>query len=300
MNINRVTSIYYSPTGTSGKIAEAVAEAFAASMNGDNSIRQISSAAGAPLETDVLDITLGGRRLQVNDSFAVIAAPVYGGRVAPTAAERIRMLKSEGSPCAVVAVYGNRDYDDALIELADLCRECGFLPLAAASFIGEHSYSTEEFPIAQERPDSLDLEKCAMFGSQLAAVCEELQQRLSQAGQDEKSVIMAELKLDIKGNRPYREYKPSPATPQTDINRCVLCGRCIDMCPVGCIEMKTFGNEEGLEEDMAIESDPAICTKCCACVKGCPFGARIFNTPYSEMLHRNCSARKEPQWSMAL
>ena len=71
------------------------------------------------------------------------------------------------------------------------------------------------------------------------------------------------------------------------------------MCPVGCIEMKPVGKqEEQLEEE--IVSDPMVCTKCCACVKGCPFGARIFNTPYSEMLHKNFSARKEPEWYFAV
>lgn len=300
MNIGQVTSIYYSPTGTSAKVAEAVAEAFAEAVNGGKLLHEMPSAVSGTIDAKVLDLTLDGRILSVNESFAVIAAPVYGGRIALTAAERIRMLKSDGSPCAVIAVYGNRDYEDALLELADICRECGFLPVAAASFIGEHSYSTEEFPIAQDRPDSIDLEKCALFGEELAALYAKLQQRLSMADDNEKLHIIGQIAPDIKGCRPYKEYKPSPATPQTDRDRCVLCGRCIDMCPVGCIDMKGCGNEEGLEEEMVIASDPALCTKCCACVKGCPFGARIFNTPYSEMLYKNFSKRKEPQWSMAL
>ena len=36
-------------------------------------------------------------------------------------------------------------------------------------------------------------------------------------------------------------------------------------------------------------------TKCCACVKECPNGARVFDTPYTPMLHQKCVARREPE-----
>ncbi|MCB5696659.1 hypothetical protein LIQ92_17345 [Fusicatenibacter saccharivorans] len=35
--------------------------------------------------------------------------------------------------------------------------------------------------------------------------------------------------------------------------------------------------------------------KCCACVKECPNGARVFDTPYTPMLHQKCAARREPE-----
>lgn len=57
----------------------------------------------------------------------------------------------------IVVVYGNWDYVDALIELRDIAVKMGFKPIAAAAFIGEHSFSTEDSPIAYGRPDISDL-----------------------------------------------------------------------------------------------------------------------------------------------
>lgn len=274
MKIEQVNAIYYSPTGTSESIAVAIANALAASLS-DKELPVVEENITLPEDSELNPHPGRTGTIEISNSFAVIAAPVYGGRVAPTAVERLKRFRACGTPCAVVAVYGNRDYEDALLELRNIAKEAGFAPLAAAAFIGEHSYSTDEFPIAESRPDSDDLAKCTLFAEELAKLVKSL------SGRD----TLMEVEIEVKGNMPYKEYNPSPATPQTDTGRCVMCGRCIDSCPVGCIEM---GDE--------IASDEKKCTKCCACVKVCPFGARIFYTPYSEMLHKKCSDRKEPEW----
>ena len=90
---------------------------------------------------------------------AFIAVPVYAGRVAPIALQRIRRLKGENAPVVLVAVYGNRDYEDALVELRDETTCLGFTPLAAGAFIGEHSYSRPGMPVAEGRPDANDLKR---------------------------------------------------------------------------------------------------------------------------------------------
>ena len=84
--------------------------------------------------------------------------PVYAGRVAPIALQRIRRLKGENAPVVLVSVYGNRDYEDALVELRDETTRLGFTPLAAGAFIGEHSYSRPGMPVAEGRPDANDLQ----------------------------------------------------------------------------------------------------------------------------------------------
>ena len=53
-----------------------------------------------------------------------------------------------------VVVYGNRNYDDALIELKNILEDNGFISIAAAAFIGEHSFSTT---LAKNRPDEMDM-----------------------------------------------------------------------------------------------------------------------------------------------
>lgn len=96
---------------------------------------------------------------------AVIAAPVYGGHVAPTAAKRLETLRGSGTPAVVIAVYGNRAFEKAAAELAALAARQGFVPVAAAAFVGEHSYSTPETPVAAGRPDAQDLARAAEFGA---------------------------------------------------------------------------------------------------------------------------------------
>ena len=92
--------------------------------------------------------------------------------------------------------------------------------------------------------------------------------------------------LEMKGNFPYKVKGPStPQAPVTDENLCTQCEYCIDVCPVSAISIV----------DDRMFSDPATCIKCCACVKECPEGARTFDTPYTAMLHKNFSARREPE-----
>ena len=56
-----------------------------------------------------------------------------------------------------MVVYGNRDYEDALLELSDRAKDWGLTPVAAGAFIGEHSYSRPSLPVAEGRPDEDDL-----------------------------------------------------------------------------------------------------------------------------------------------
>ena len=91
--------------------------------------------------------------IEIKDSITIIAVPVYAGRVAPIALQRLRRLRGNNAPAILITVYGNRDYEDALVELRDETIQLGFTPLAAGAFIGEHSYSRPNMPIAEGRPD---------------------------------------------------------------------------------------------------------------------------------------------------
>lgn len=61
-------------------------------------------------------------------------------------------------------MYGNREYEDALLELNNIVVEAGFQPVAGGAFIDEHSFENDSTPIAKGRPDIKDLQKATEFG----------------------------------------------------------------------------------------------------------------------------------------
>ncbi|MEG2573244.1 MAG: 4Fe-4S dicluster domain-containing protein [Bacteroides sp.] len=251
--------IYFSPTHTSQKIIRAIG---------------CGIGMGRRIETD-LTYKLEDSPILIKDELTVIAVPVYAGRVAPIALERIGRLKGENAPVILVVTYGNRDYEDALVELRDTLTKQGFTPLSAAAFVGEHSYSRPGMPIAEGRPDTKDLSIAESFGSD------------SLKKLQEASSLQTVYPFAIKGNVPYREVGQSaPTAPITKEELCGVCGECLDVCPTKAI----FINESG-----KIDTEAIRCIKCCACVKECPTGARVFDTPYTAMLHANFSARREPE-----
>ena len=72
-------------------------------------------------------------------------------------------MKSNGAPAIIVCVYGNRDYDDALLELKDIIEDKGFKVVSAAAFIAQHSI----FPqVGMNRPDENDMKLAVEFSEQ--------------------------------------------------------------------------------------------------------------------------------------
>ena len=267
--------ICFSPTLTSLKVGKAIAKGV-----------------GAERDT-TLDLTRTAQEDEIvlpADMLAVIAVPVYGGKVAPTAFVRLQRLRAQGTPAVLVVVYGNRDYDGALRELDDLARLLGFVPVAAATFVGEHSYSTSQWPVASGRPDSHDLEQATRFGQ---AVREKLKGVAAVADlpvlqvahiQRPRQPFLARFCFIRDVVRLRRSGKPMPQVPAVDPERCTHCGACVRLCPVGAIAP---GDE--------LNTDASICIRCCACVKGCPMEARQFDTPFSRILSTRFPEQKQNQ-----
>ncbi len=248
--------VFFSPTHTSAKVARAVARGIGM---------------GCRMETDLTTDTAGSV-IELTDALVIISVPVYAGRVAPTALQRVRRLRGKNCAAILLAVYGNRDYEDALVELRDETMRLGFNTLAAGAFIGEHSYSRQEMPIAEGRPDTDDLLTAEQFGRDCLA-------KLERSG-----AYLPE--LFIKGNTPYRTVGPSTPAAPVCTEDCHGCGTCVELCPTNAISL----NKEG-----KVDTDVNSCIKCCACVKECPNGARRFDTPYTAILHEKCSARREAE-----
>ncbi len=84
----------------------------------------------------------------------VFGTPTYAGRVPNVLLKYLATVKGNGAAAMPVVTFGNRAFDDSLIELRDILRDNGFRPFAAAAFVGEHSFSTT---LAAGRPDADDL-----------------------------------------------------------------------------------------------------------------------------------------------
>ena len=83
------------------------------------------------------------------DDCLLVFFPVYGGRVPGPCLARMRALRGTDTPAVLVAVFGNRAVDDALLEMRDTLTPLGFRVVAAAEVIAPHSVNPA---IAAGRP----------------------------------------------------------------------------------------------------------------------------------------------------
>jgi ferredoxin len=259
--------IVFSPTGTTRKVLQSVLQGLSPQSWSAVDLTRLPAA---------LDLAL-----TENDSecLTVIGVPVYAGRVPALARERMLGIDGMGRKAVLVVVYGNRAYDDALLELRDLALECGFVPIAAAAFVGEHSFSTSSYPIAAGRPDQSDLALAVAFGKSV-------QNKLRET----EGAALDETLLQVPGNFPYRDgVQAAPISPETDPEKCVLCEACVEACPVDAISLT----------DETVKTDTMLCLRCCACTRVCPTGARAMLHPrileLGRVLHEKHAQRREPE-----
>ncbi|MDR2444200.1 MAG: EFR1 family ferrodoxin [Deltaproteobacteria bacterium] len=228
-------SLFFSPTGTTRRIVKSIAR-------------------GLALRPRDFDLTLPAARERgvtlERDELLLLAFPVYGGRLPQLIRDYFVKLPSGRRPAAAVVVYGNRAYEDALLELFDLCHAKGYDVVAAAAFVGEHSYSQV---MGKGRPDPADEERARCFG---LAVRQTL---LSDSSLTDKPL------LNKGARRPYRQYlKKLPFSPETT-RRCTKCLTCVRNCPVGAF---INGDPRNINHDK--------CILCAACIKLCPEKAKSF------------------------
>ena len=226
--MNNWISAVFSPTGGCSAIATAIA--------------------GARMGKRI-DLCAPVEPLEVPAWVPVLAVvPVYGGRVPAVAIQRLRALRGQGGPAIAVVVYGNRAYEDALLELKTTLTESGFAVVAAAAFIAEHSIIRS---IAPGRPDAADLARCVEFGAAVE----------SKLAQDTPGTV------EVPGNADYRPLPQMPATPLVT-DACGGCGMCARKCPVGAIPLSNPRS-----------TDAGKCILCMRCVAICPRKARVLPPP---------------------
>ena len=247
MNFEKWIIAHFSPTGGTRKVADAIAAGF-----------------NAPVVE--MDLTKANSTVTLGEKVALMAVlPVYAGRVPQISLERLAALKGNRQKAVAVVVYGNREYDDALLETKNALETNGFQVIAAAAFIAEHSIVRS---IAAGRPDAEDEKIARQFAADVMAKLEN------------------PAPVNVPGNDPYVELKPSTFHPAAD-ESCVKCGVCAEQCPVGAIPMEN--PNETLND---------ICINCMRCVQVCPVSSRTLPAPFvtgaTQMLNEKAAGYKKP------
>jgi len=266
MKIESVKLVYFSPTGTTEKIVEGVARGINYSS------------------LERVDITKPGNRKQrlvtSEDELLIIGVPVYFGRVQVNAIEWLNTVKGCDTPTVCIVVYGNREYDDALLELKETMIGRGCTPIACAAYIGEHSFSNPQTPIATGRPDAADIVHAESFGEKIR------DKMLSVASIDFIKEISVPGKFPYQDTTESRERLSVVDMIAVDSN-CMQCGECAQICPVSAID---FENSSSV--------DKGKCILCHACIKHCLTNARTVKDDMIKNIALRLSgalqARKEP------
>ena len=201
------------------------------------------------------------------DDLAVIAVPSFGGRVPALAAQRLSEIHGNQALCVVVCVYGNRAYEDTLIELSDVAEKSGFKVIAGIAAIAEHSIMHE---YATGRPDEQDKSELRDFAHKIF----------------EKINGDANLSTpQIPGNRPYKKAAAVGLVPKAD-RKCNACGLCAEKCPA-----------QAISKENPRETDSKKCISCMRCVSICPQSARKVNAAMVSVaalaIKKACSERKK-------
>lgn len=274
---DKVCAMYFSGTGTTEKMACYIA-------------KRLFEKISENLKYEDFDFTKPNARKTVKsftkNDIVVLGMPVIAGRVPNLMLEYMNTIKGNGALGIPLVMYGNRNFDDALIELRNIMENDGFHTVAGAAFVGQHTFSTI---LGAGRPDVSDLKDAERFVND---ICKKL--TLSGYG-----TLAAAAPVEVDGNDPvgpyyiprYRDGKPIDirrVKPETT-DECDNCGLCAELCPLGSI------NPENCREISG------ICMKCGACIKKCPKHAKYYGDK-GLLYHKNDleemfgSIRSENKW----
>jgi ferredoxin/flavodoxin len=259
MKINKVWAVFFSPTGNTKTVAELVRNQLANDLSA---------------QVDTYNFTMLEARNSFpqfdKDDIVVFATPTYAGRVPNVLLKYLNTIQGNGAFAIPMVTFGNRNFDNSLIELRDILEIDGFHTFAAAALAGEHAFS---YTLGAGRPDEQDKGEILDFAKN---VSEKIKSSLTDLSSTENSLLNLKSPIEVDGiPETYGGYySPKDADGNhIDIrkvhskanNNCIDCGICAEVCPMDSID----------HIDVRIMT--GICIKCGACIKDCPVGARYFD-----------------------
>lgn len=248
----KVLQCVFSPTGGTQRVVDILASGLGTTVN-------------------KIDLTKADNDNFIADTekydIAVIAVPSYGGRVPELATQRLSVLQGNNMNCVVVCVYGNRAYENTLVELNDVAAKCEFNVIAAVSAIAEHSIVHQ---YATGRPDLKDEKELNFFADKIVKKIENNNFNNS---------------LELSGNRPYKKSGGAGLVPKANKN-CTACGLCAQVCPA-----------QAINSQNPKITDRKKCISCMRCVTQCPQSARSVNSVMVSAaalaIKKACAERKD-------
>ncbi len=254
MKIEKTSIVYFSGSGMTKQVMQ---------LMGGTVSKKISDFDITPLSER------SKKRTFKNNELVIFGAPVFGGRLPAPMAETLSCMHGDHTPAIIVVTYGNRAYEDALVELQDLISRQGFVPMAAAAFVAEHSIVHD---VASGRPDDLDRKEIIEFTKAAAAKIANVQTGNTVLG------------IEVKGHRPYKTFNGVPLKPKAS-KACNHCGLCVKRCPVGAID-----------KENPRKTEVSKCISCMACIRVCPQKIRGLNPIklafVRKKMIKNCSQRQ--------
>ncbi len=243
----------FSPTGGTQKVADTITQVWSSDVQNE----------------DLSDTSKNFRSVHIEkEDLVLIAVPSFGGRVPAVAIERLARVKGNGAKCAIVCVYGNRAYEDTLIELKDTAEKSGFSVIAAVAAIAEHSIMHQ---YATGRPNQEDIKTLRDYSKKML-------EKFNRSN-------LTEAPITVPGNSIYKKAGAGGIVPKAG-KACVSCGLCAKNCPVNAIDIsnpKTTNSKK--------------CISCMRCISICPENARKINSALvavaSLAIKKECSSKKE-------
>jgi ferredoxin len=245
-----VQSVFFSPTGSTRKIVETIAAG--------TGLRLLPS----------IDITTPVQRQawsgEIEGDLLVVGVPIYAGTFPALVLEPLARLTGYKAWAVPIAVCGNVRMGTCVAELCALLRRQGFTIPATGTFIAQHAFACDEFPIGRGRPDQEDFEMAAAFGANIAERIKRNVPDITSLYRDNMYIRMyVSGRVDAPGFTSLSTaHRARIRVSDHNKEQCEQCGKCAEVCPTGSIAARTYYiNDE-------------TCIRCFACTAVCPTGAK--------------------------